>query len=214
MSRLVLVAGAGSDSGRAVCARLMDDGARVLAVGSRLWQLADTPATARYEADLSSASAVETLAGRIRDEHGTIDGLVHLVGGWRAGRADDDWAWLESRVIETFRLVSREFQPDLAAAPAGRLVMVSSSTVEKPTWANANYAAAKAAAETWARAAASSFAKGGSAASVILVVRSLGEGDGATGVDALADRISTLWDDPAPAINGTRIPLTAERLTT
>ncbi|MDO7883056.1 SDR family NAD(P)-dependent oxidoreductase [Salinibacterium soli] len=214
MSRLVLVAGAGSDSGRAVCARLMDDGARVLAVGSRLWQLADTPATARYEADLSSASAVETLAARVRAEHGTIDGLVHLVGGWRAGRADDDWAWLESRVIETFRLVSREFHPDLAAAPAGRLVMVSSSTVEKPTWSNANYAAAKAAAEAWARAAASGFAKGGTAASVILVVRSLGEGDGATGVDALADRISTLWDDPAAVLNGTRIPLAPERLTT
>ncbi|MGX5681646.1 SDR family NAD(P)-dependent oxidoreductase [Schumannella luteola] len=213
MSRLVLVAGAGSDSGRAVCARLMDDGARVLAVGSRLWQLADTPATARYEADLSSSSAVETLAARVRAEHGTIDGLVHLVGGWRAGRSDDDWAWLESRVVETFRLVSREFHPDLAAAPAGRLVMISSSTVEKPTWANANYAAAKAAAEAWARAAASGFAKGGSAASVILVVRSLGEGEGATGVDALAARISTLWDEPAEVLNGTRIPVAPERLT-
>lgn len=214
MSRLVLVAGAGSDSGRAVCSRLMDAGDRVIAVGSRLWRLADTPATARKEADLSSASAVETLAGRIRDEHGTIDGLVHLVGGWRAGRADDDWAWLESRVVETFRLVSRAFHPDLAAAPAGRLVMVSSTTVESPTWSNANYAAAKAAAEAWARAAAAGFAKGGSAASVILVVRSLGGGEGATPVDALADRIASLWDEPADRLNGARVPLAPERLTT
>ncbi len=205
---LVVIAGAGSDSGRAVASRLTDDGARVIAVGSRLWRLADTPATARYEADLSSASAVETLAERIRAEHGTVDGVVHLVGGWRAGRADDDWAWLESRVIETFRNTSRVFHPDLAAAPAGRLVMVSSSTVENPTWSNANYATAKAAAETWARAAASGFAKGGTAASVILVVRALGEGDGATPVAELADRIARLWREPAADLNGKRLPIT------
>lgn len=203
-----MVTGAGSDSGRAVCSRLVADGARVIAVGNRLWHLADTPATARYEADLSSPSAVDTLAERIRGEHGAVDGVVHLVGGWRAGRADDDWAWLQSRVVETYRLVSRAFHPDLAAAPAGRLVMITSTTAEKPTWANANYAAAKAAAEAWARAAASGFAKGGSAASVILAVRSLGEGDGATPVDALAERISTLWDEPAADLNGARIPLT------
>jgi NAD(P)-dependent dehydrogenase (short-subunit alcohol dehydrogenase family) len=207
LSRLILVAGAGSDSGRAVATRLTDDGARVIAVSSRLRHLADTPATARYECDLSSATSVDTLAGRIRDEHGPIDGLVHLVGGWRAGRADDDWAWLESRVVETFRNTSRAFYEDLAASTAGRLVMVSSSAVAKPTWTNANYAAAKAAAEAWARAAASAFAKGGDAASVILVVRSLGDGDGATSVDALAARIATLWDEPAAELNGARIPL-------
>lgn len=203
----MLVAGAGSESGRVVCSRLMDAGFRVIAVGSRLWRLADTPATARYEADLSSANAVETLASRVRAEHGTVDGVVHLVGGWRAGRADDDWAWLQSRVVETFRLVSREFQPDLSAAPAGRLVLVSSTAVAQPTWSNANYAASKAAAEAWSRAVASSFAKGGRAASVILVVRALGDEDGSTPVDALADRIVALWDEPAEVLNGTRIPL-------
>lgn len=205
--RLVLIAGASSDSGRAVATRLMDDGVRVIAVGSRLRRLADTPATARYECDLSSASAVDTLASRVRDEHGPIDGLVHLVGGWRAGRADDDWAWLESRVVETFRNSSRAFYDDLAASAAGRLVMVTSTTVDKPTWSNANYAAAKAAAEAWSRAAASGFAKGGVAASVMLVVRALGEGEGATPVETLAARIATLWDEPAEGLNGARIPL-------
>ncbi len=86
--------------------------------------------------------------------------------------------------------------------------MVSSSTVENPTWSNANYATAKAAAETWARAAASGFAKGGTAASVILVVRALGEGDGATPVAELADRIARLWREPAADLNGKRLPIT------
>lgn len=206
-ARLILIAGASSDSGRAVASRLMDDGARVIAVGSRLRRLADTPATARYECDLSSASAVDTMAGRIREEHGSIDGLVHLVGGWRAGRSDDDWAWLESRVVETFRNTSRAFYDDLSASTAGRLVMVSSTAVDKPTWSNANYAAAKAAAEAWARSAASGFAKAGTAASVILAVRALGDDDGSTPVDALAARIARLWDEPAADLNGARIPL-------
>ena len=126
MNPLVLIAGASSESGRAVATALTDAGARVLVVGSDLRRLADIPAVARYECDLSSASGVDSLASRIHAEHGPIDGVVHLVGGWRAGRADDDWAWLESRVVETFRNTSRAFFEDLKASPAGRLVMVSS----------------------------------------------------------------------------------------
>lgn len=205
--RLVLIAGASSDSGRAVATQLMADGARVIAVGSDRRRLANTPATARYECDLSSASAVDTMATRIRDEHGALDGLVHLVGGWRAGRADDDWAWLESRIVETFRNASRTFYDDLSQSSCGRLVMVSSTAVQSPTWSNANYVAAKSAAEAWAFSAASGFAKGGSAASVILVVRSLGDTDGATPVAALSTRVATLWDEPAAELNGVRIPL-------
>lgn len=205
--RLVLIAGASSDSGRAVATRLTDAGARVIAVGSDLRRLADTAALARYECDLSSASAVTRLAMRVGAEHGALDGLVHLVGGWRAGRADDDWAWLQSRVVETFRNTTRAFYDDLAASSAGRLVMVSSTTVHAPTWSNANYAAAKAAAESWARSAASEFSKAGTAASVILVVRALGEDDGSTDVATLAERIATLWDEPAATLNGVRVSL-------
>ncbi len=208
MSRLILVAGASSDSGRAVATALTDAGDRVLAVGTRMRHLAETPALSRYECDLSGASRVAGLAERIHSEHGSIDGVVHLVGGWRAGRADDDWAWLQSRVVETFRNTSRAFYEDLVASRAGRLVMVSSTAVEKPTWGNANYAAAKAAAEAWAEAAASGFAKGGTAASVILVVRALGSTDGATSHAALATRVATLWDEPAAELNGARLRLT------
>jgi len=203
MNRLVLVAGASSESGRAVASALTDAGARVIVVGTNLRRLADIPAIARYECDLSSATGVENLASRIHSEHGPIDGLVHLVGGWRAGRADDDWAWLLSRVVETFRITSRTFFDDLAGSEAGRLVMVTSTAAATPTWSNANYAAAKSAAEAWALGAASGFAKGGSAASVILVVRSLGaEG---TPVQEIADRVVRLWDEPAKDLNGARI---------
>lgn len=207
LNRLVLVAGASSDSGRAVATALTDGGARVLAVGSSLRRLAETPAVSRYECDLSSWSRVTGLAERIHAEYGPIDGVVHLVGGWRAGRADDDWSWLQSRIVETFRNTSRAFYEDIAASTAGRLVMVSSTSVEKPGWGGANYAASKAAAEAWADSAAAGFAKGGSAASVILVVRSLGHGEDSTSVETLASRVATLWDEPASDLNGARLRL-------
>jgi NAD(P)-dependent dehydrogenase (short-subunit alcohol dehydrogenase family) len=203
--RLVLVAGASNESGRAVARALTDAGARVLAVGSDLRRLAEVAAVARYECDLSSPSGVESLASRIHAEHGLVDGVVHLVGGWRAGRGDDDWAWLESRVVETLRNVSRSFFDDLIASTAGRLVMVSSTAVDAPSWSGANYTAAKAAAEAWARSAAAGFAKSGAAASVILVVKSLG--DDGTPVEVLADRVVSLWDAPANELNGARLPL-------
>lgn len=206
MSRLVLVAGASSESGRAVATALTDSGARVLIVGTDLRRLAEIPAVARYECDLSSASGVDSLASRIHAEHGALDGLVHLVGGWRAGRADDDWAWLLSRVVETFRVTSRAFFDDLVASEAGRLVMVSSAAVLKPSWGNANYIAAKAAAEAWAVSAAAGFAaKAPAAASVILAVQSLGAGG--TSVDVLAARIAALWSESAEQLNGARVTL-------
>jgi hypothetical protein len=48
-------------------------------------------------------------------------------------------------------------------------------------------------------------AKGGTAASVILAVSSIGP-DGTT-PDALAERIVALWDTPAAELNGARITL-------
>ncbi|MDP1788791.1 MAG: SDR family NAD(P)-dependent oxidoreductase [Rhodoglobus sp.] len=205
--RLVVIAGASSASGRAVAARLTDAGARVIAVGSNLGRLAAVDALARYECDLADPAAVDNLAATIRAEHGGVDGLVHLVGGWRAGRGDEDWAWLRERVVETFRNTSRSFFDDLVASAAGRLVIVSSTSVNKPTWGNANYSAAKSAAEAWARSAASGFVNGGTAASVIFVVRSLGDEEGATPHDVLAARVATLWDSSAADLNGARVSL-------
>ena len=202
-----MIAGASGASGQAVAARLTDAGARVIAVGSNLGRLAAVPAIARYECDLADAAAVDSLAATIRAEHGGVDGLVHLVGGWRAGRGDEDWAWLLEHVVETLRNTSRSFFDDLAASAAGRLAIVSSVSVDQPTWGGANYSAAKSAAESWARSAASGFAKRGTAASVVFVVRSLGDEAGGTPHAVLAEAVAGLWDAPAAELNGARISL-------
>ncbi len=146
----VLIAGASSALGVATGAALGGAGHAVIAVGSDAGRLAGVPAAAREVCDLSDLGAVSALAERV----GPIDGLLHLVGGWRGGgglegQSDEDWRWLETRVLGTLRNTTRAFLPALRASSAGRVAIVSSTGLARPTAGNANYLAAKAGAEAW-----------------------------------------------------------------
>ncbi|WP_104135956.1 MULTISPECIES: SDR family NAD(P)-dependent oxidoreductase [unclassified Cryobacterium] len=209
--RTVLIAGATSTAGLAVASLLADSGARVVAVGSNLERLQSVlgvaPDAALYECDLTDFAAVTALAGAT----GPIDGLIHLVGGWRgggglAGQTDEDWDFLHSHVVTTLRNTTRAFNADLLASSAGRLAIVSSVSVDRPTAGGANYAAAKSAAETWVRAVGAGFAKAGdTAAAAIFVVRSL---DGLE--TELATRVTGLWGKAAASVNNSRLVLAPE----
>lgn len=133
----VVVAGAGSALGDATAAALRERGHEAIEVD-------------RARCDLADPAAVASLA----DELGDVDGLLHLVGGWRggkglAGQSDEDYRWLEERIVGTLRNTTRAFLPALAASPAGRVAIVSTTGLDRPTASNANYLAAKAAAEAW-----------------------------------------------------------------
>jgi len=209
--RLVLIAGATSASGEAVARALTAAGATVLAVGTRqeaLDALAEAvPGVDTRACDLADRDAVAELAMRIHLKFGRVDGLVHLVGGWRggggiAGQSDEDWDFLE-RGFRTLRNTTRVFYDDLVASPAGRLAVVSSTAVDKPYAGGANYAAAKAAADAWTRAVAQGLGKEApQSAAVVFVVKTL------AGLEAqLADDVVALWATDAPTLNGTRIAL-------
>ena len=95
----VLIAGASSALGIASAAALESAGHDVIAVGSDAGRLDAVPARSREVCDLTDATQVQALATRV----GPLDGLLHLVGGWRgggglAGQSDDDWRWLNSNV--------------------------------------------------------------------------------------------------------------------
>ncbi|SEI10925.1 MULTISPECIES: SDR family NAD(P)-dependent oxidoreductase [unclassified Leifsonia] len=214
--RLVLIAGATSASGEAVARALVAAAARVLAVGTRQEALdalrASVPGVETRACDLSDPDAVVELAMRIHLESGHLDGLIHLVGGWRggggiAGQSDDDWEFLE-RGFRTLRNTTRVFYDDLVASPAGRLAIVSSTAVEKPYPGGANYAAAKAAADAWVRAIAQGLAKEAPhGAATVFVVQTL------QGLEAqLGREVVALWDAEALAVNGRRVPLDPARM--
>lgn len=205
--RIVVIAGSSSEAGKAIASALQQSGATVVALGSDEGRLQDVAAHARFVCDLADGDAVAALALRIHDEVGAVDGLIHLVGGWRTGHDDEGWAWLESRLLATLRHTTSAFRDDLASSPAGRLAIVSSTSVDRPTWSNANYAAAKGAAEAWVGAVASGWAKAGTAAAVTFVVRAIGTNEGYTSVDTLAHHMTDLWKAPVAEINGARIRL-------
>lgn len=128
---VVAVAGGGGALGRAVVARLEQDGHTVSAPRSA-------------EVDLLDVAQTEAWARSLDD----VSALVHLVGGWRGGVEPADTEWLHAQLVTTLQNATRAFLEPLKRND-GRLVMVSSKQVERPSWSNAAYAAAKAAAEAW-----------------------------------------------------------------
>lgn len=170
---LVLIAGGSSAAGIAVASALIQAGFRVITAGSdagRITAAAElTGGAVPVTADLTDPAAVNALVDYIHRDFGAVDGLIHLVGGWRGGadlaaQSDADWDFLHSNVMTTLRNTSRAFYADIAASPNGRIAMVSSTAVTAPTPGNANYAALKAAAETWVQALAQGLATDSQAA--------------------------------------------------
>ena len=199
--KVIVIAGATSVSGRAVARTLVDAGARVVVVGSHQGRLdeleVEIPGVVGERADLTDGDDVLELAMRVHARVGDVDGVVHLIGGWRggggiAGQTEEDYRVLE-RSFTALRYVSRVFFDDLVHSDAGRIAIVSSTTVEKPTAGGANYTAIKAASESWMRSLADGFAKAGSpAAAVTFRVKSPAGLEG-----RLADEVVALWSTDA-----------------
>src|ERR1700712_3743716 len=234
---VIVVTGATGSAGRAVARALAWAGAEVVAVGRDEHRLAalfdDVNGVHPQVADLSDGPRCQALAERIRGRHHRIDGLVHLVGGWRGAsrfveNSDEDWAILSHALVDSLRHITIALHDDLAASADGRAVIVSAIAVDSPTPGGANYAAAKAATDAWMLALAASFARGQSrskteptlqrSAAPILVVKALVDRAmrdsspdkkfaGFTDVNALAARIVELFTEEASEINGARIVL-------
>jgi 3-oxoacyl-[acyl-carrier protein] reductase len=230
----VLVTGGSGASGVAVARALRDAGHRVVTVGS---DQARIEAAAREAGDgvtplvcdLARLDDVRQLRNKASAVAGPVDGVIHLVGGWRGAKgipdqSDEDWDFLHQAAVTTLRNVSRVFFDDLAASRHGRFAMVSSTALDKPGAAVASYVAAKAAAEAWTMAVADGFRKaaaadgGGQAAAVVLVVKALVDDGlrrshpersfpGATDVKDLATAVVGLFSSPADDVNGTRLRL-------
>lgn len=215
--RTVLLAGGTSAAGRVAARALLAAGARVVVVGHDPAKLdalaAELPGVVGIASDLTDEISVHALAAQVHDEVGPVDGVLHLVGGWRgggglAGQSEEDYRVLE-RSFTALRHVSRAFDADLRASAAARFAIVSSTAVDRPLAGGANYAAVKAASEAWTRAIAQGFAKNARdageplrAASVIFRVKTL------EGLEsALADAYIGVFSDDAATVNDTVVEL-------
>ncbi|MFC3348262.1 SDR family NAD(P)-dependent oxidoreductase [Streptomyces echinoruber] len=238
---VIAVAGAGGPAGRATLRRLAEAGATVVGSDNDPERLAEAVAAARYArggatvtgdtVDLLDLRATREWATRVEKDFGRVDGLVHLVGGWRGSETFtktslDDWDFLELLLIRTVQHTSLAFHEALQRSDRGRYVLISALGASRPTAGNAAYAAAKAAAEAWTLAMADYFRKAGAAgelssAATILVVKALvhdamradrpnAKFAGFTDVKDLAEAIAGVWEKPAAEVNGKRLWLTEQ----
>jgi NAD(P)-dependent dehydrogenase (short-subunit alcohol dehydrogenase family) len=187
-----LVTGATGDTGRAVSALLTARGDTVLAVGTDAERLKTVDAAERLVCDVTDRAATDALAADVSQRHASLDGILHLVGGWKPGWSDEVTDWLNARLVNTLLNVSESFEGMLLAAPAGRLAIVSTTAVTHDGPPSSAYAAAKLAAESWLGQLNSRWA-GTNAGAVTYVVRSIGDADSATGPDAVAAALADVW---------------------
>ena len=201
----MLVAGATSASGPGGHTRPASAGARVVATGRSPERLAPLQALGAHvqAVDVADERAVGELVRGLHDRGRSVDGLLHLVGGWRgggglAGQTEEDYRALEAS-FTALRHLSRALDDDLRASSAGRLAIVSSTAVDRPLAGGANYAAVKAAGEAWTRAVAQGYAKAAReagaplrTAAVVFRVKGLAGLE-----DRLADAYAGLWDAEA-----------------
>ncbi|MCB5166690.1 SDR family NAD(P)-dependent oxidoreductase [Streptomyces bambusae] len=238
---VIAVAGAGGPAGKAAVLRLAEAGATVVAADADAARLAESVDAARYAhggatvigdtVDLLDLDATKVWADRTEKEFGRIDGLVHLVGGWRGSASFTetdlaDWDFLEKLLIRTVQHTSLAFHDGLLRSANGRYVLVSQAGAHKPVANNAAYNAGKAAAEAWTLALADSFRKAGGedgphAAAAILVIKALvhdamraerpnAKFAGFTDVKELAEAIAAVWERSASEVNGQRLWLTPQ----
>jgi NAD(P)-dependent dehydrogenase (short-subunit alcohol dehydrogenase family) len=230
-NRVIAIAGAGGGLGPVAAERLAAEGATVAAT-DRSQDALDTLAAdlglppERWDGravDLLDEDATRAWCAALVERFGRVDGLVHLVGGWRGGEPLheaplSDWDLLHDLLVRTVQHTTRAFHDQIAASGHGRFVLVSAKQAQNPSNSNAAYAAAKAAAEAWTLALADGFEPGGATANIIVVEailtpRMREENPGKefptfTRAENLAAAIAFLCSNAADEMNGQRLALT------
>jgi NAD(P)-dependent dehydrogenase (short-subunit alcohol dehydrogenase family) len=226
--RVIAVAGGAGNLGPTVVRRLAEAGALPCVCGrdqaglDALASEVELPIETDV-VDLLDPAATKTWADELAGRHeGRVDGLAHLVGGWRGGKPIEeapleDWEFLSHLLVRTLQHATQAFVPHLLASGRGRFVIVSTSQAQAPTSPNAVYAAAKAASETWTLALADRFKGTGSTANIVVVgaiVTPAMRADAPdkdfstfTPAEEIAEAIAYLSSDAATSMNGQRLTL-------
>ena len=228
--RVIAIAGAGGGLGPVVAKRLADAGAS-LSLADRSQEIADSVAqdlalpddrVDPQAVDLLDESAAADWAASTEKRFGHIDGLIHLVGGYRGGDPIysfdlTDYEFLHALLVRTLQLSTRAFHPALTRSAHGRFVLVSAAAAQNPKNTNAAYASAKAAAEAWTLALADSFDDLPATANIIVVnaIETPGMREESpdeqrptfTPAEDLAEAIAFLCSDSAARMNGQRLSL-------
>jgi NAD(P)-dependent dehydrogenase (short-subunit alcohol dehydrogenase family) len=225
--RVIAVAGGAGNLGPTVVRRLVEAGAVTCVSGRDEGSLAElaseVPGIETDTVDLLDPAAAKSWATELAGRHdGRVDGLAHLVGGWRGGPPIEeapleDWDFLSGLLVRTLQHATQAFATKLIESGRGRFVLVSAGQAQAPTHPNASYAAAKAASETWTLALADRFKGTGATANLVVVGAIVTPAMRAespdkdfstfTPAEEIAEAIAYLCSDDAASMNGQRLTL-------
>jgi NAD(P)-dependent dehydrogenase (short-subunit alcohol dehydrogenase family) len=214
----VLITGAGGGLGSAVCAAFHEAGATVIAV-DRAWH--ETKLFVTLSADLNTADGCRAMIQQAC-EHGPIEALVHLVGGFRGGvpvaeTTDADFDMMMNvNVRIAFNAIRAALGPMLKSE-RGRIVAVGSRAAVEPSPNLAAYAVSKAALVALVKNVAAEVKDSGITANVVLPStidtpanrKAMPNADFSKWVapDSIAKLLIWLCSDEAGDVNGAVIPI-------
>ncbi len=228
--RVIAIAGAGGGLGPVVAEKFAAAGATLALTDRDEVRLQSLKGELGLEDDRFDSQVVDLLdegaarawCASLVERFGHVDGLLHLVGGWRGGDPIEsfdlgDYEWLHDLLVRTLQYATRAFHQALVESGHGRFALISSSQAQKPEGTNAAYAATKGAAESWTMALADSFAGTGATANVVVINAILTpamqeahprkEYPGFTPAAAIADALLFICSDSASRMNGQRLSL-------
>ena len=218
--RVVAVTGAFGFLGRAVCARLKDNGARVAALDRAAAPAGFDAALVLGDVDLASDAAARTALATVSARLGRLDALVNLAGGFRWETVGDGdpgtWDLLYQMNLRTAVTACHAALPLLSEG--GRIVNVGAAAAAKAATGMGAYAASKAGVARLTEALAEELKDKGITVNAVLPSildtpanrADMPNAEFARWVapDALADVVAFLLSDASRAVTGALIPVT------
>jgi len=214
----IVITGAGGGLGNAVCAAFHESGAKVIAV-DRAWK--EPRPFVTVAADLSTADGSSEMIQKA-GEHGPIEALVHLVGGFRGGSpiqetTDADWdLMMNVNLTVAFHAIRAALGPMLKAK-RGRIVAIGSRAAVEASPKFAAYAVSKAALVALVKNVAAEVKDLGITANVVLPSTidtpanrmAMPQSDFSRWVapESIASLIMWLCSDQGAEVNGAVIPI-------
>ena len=206
---VVLVTGAAGALGTAVARRFEREGARVVPAG-------------RDEVDITDAAAVAAFVARVLAEHGRIDALVHVAGGFEMGETVDaisraSWERMMDLNAWSFVALAAPVVAQMKRQGNGRIVAVSAAAAGAGQALKGAYIASKSALQRLVETLAAELAGSGIAVNSVAPTTldtpanraAMPDADPSAWVslDAAADAIAFLATRAGAAVNGQHLKL-------
>ena len=223
--KIVLITGAKGGLGTDITKAFLDSGAIVVGVSRSIQQIDFSPLNfAAYPADISQPQATRELVAKVIAKYGRIDVLVHVMGGFAAGKIhetdDETWTRMRDLNLSSAFYIAREVIPHMRAAGGGRLIAIGSLAAVEPHAGIGAYVATKTALTALYRTIALENSDKNITANVILP----GTMDTPTNRAAMTNADRSKWVQPADVakltlllagdagaqINGALIPISRE----